>query len=206
MRPKRPGRDQQREQPRRGPRQPRRWVPLDEHGEAVALDASQTAKLHDRAQNLCLWHLGQGPRTRKQLTDAMLKKGVPVAMAESILAKLAEYDYVNDEKFAENYVRSRHENQRKGVSAIRFELLRKGVDSDTVAAALEQVSPESESDNARTLVERKMAATRGLDRQKRVNRLVGMLSRKGYPPGVAFQVVREALDAEDPEPQEWDSI
>lgn len=186
-----------------GPRKPRTWVAVGEDGEPVALDAAQLTKLRARAENLCLWHLGQGARTRKQLLDAMLKKGVPADMAESILLKLAEYNYVNDADFAGAYVRSRHGSQRKGASVIRYDLKRKGIDDETIAQALEQVTEESEMDNARALVAAKIASTRSLERQKRVNRLVGMLARKGYGPGLAFQVVRDAIDADDPDDEDF---
>lgn len=202
-----PERPQRRRSARPGDRsrKPRTWVPVDEDGEPKPLDAAALTKLRARAENLCLWHLGQGQKTRRQLLNAMSKKGVPSEMAEGILAKLAEYNYVNDADFAEAYVRSRHDAQRKGASAIRYDLKRKGVDEETIAQALEHITPESETDNARVLVAKKLPSTRSLERSKRVNRLVGMLARKGYPPGVAFQVVREALDAEDPEDDDFES-
>lgn len=181
-----------------GPRKPKTWVAKDEFGELLPLTEEQTLKLRERAENLCVWHLGQGPRTHKQLMDAMTKKNVPEDMAEGVLAKLAEYNYVNDTEYADNYVRSRHEDLRKGTSVIRHELRRKGVDSDTVEAALEQITPESEEANARELVARKLASTARLDPRKRTTRLVGMLARKGYPPGMCYQVVRDAL-AEEPD-------
>lgn len=184
------------------PRKPRTWVPVDEYDEPIPLDATQLTKLRGRAENLCIWHLGQGPRTRKQLLDAMTKKGVPVDMAEGVLDKLEGYNYINDAEFADNYVRSRHGSQHKGASVIRYDLRRKGVDDQTIAEALEQVTPESELDNARMLVAKKLPSTRSLERQKRVNRLVGMLARKGYGPGVAFQVVRDAIDVEDREDED----
>lgn len=201
----RPSRAKKPRQRNSGPRKPKTWVEIDEFGEPVPLTPEQERKLHERATNLCLWHLGQGPRTRKQLLDAMKKKAVPEEMAESILAKLEDYNYVNDKSYAENFVYSRSTHHRKGASAIRYELMRKGVDAEVVSEALEVISAESEMENARTLVERKLRSSRGLDRNKRVNRLVGMLARKGYPAGVAFQVVREALDAEEPEEESFDS-
>ena len=38
---------------------------------------------------------------------------------------------------------------------------------------------------------------RGVDTDTATRRLVGMLSRKGYSPGLAYSVVREALAAAD---------
>lgn len=180
-----------------GPRKPKKWVPVDEFGEPVPLTADQETKLRERATNLCVWHLGRGPRTQKELRDAMTKKGVPDAMAEEVLAKLAEFNYVNDEQFAANFVHSRHVNQRKGASVIRQELRRKGVDDALVAEALEQITEESEREAATALVTRKLASTRSLDPSKRVQRLVAMLARKGYPPGLCYSVVRDAIDADD---------
>ena len=59
------------------------------------------------------------------------------------------------------------------------------------------IDPDDELDAARQLIARKQRATAGLEPQVRVRRLVGLLARKGYPAGVAFQVVRDALAEED---------
>ena len=42
----------------------------------------------------------------------------------------------------------------------------------------------------------KLPASRGLDLAVRTRRLIGMLARKGYPPGLATRVVREQLALE----------
>jgi regulatory protein len=41
----------------------------------------------------------------------------------------------------------------------------------------------------------------GLDTDKAVRRLVGMLARKGHSSGVAYRVVREELAADLPDPE-----
>ncbi|NUS17203.1 MAG: recombination regulator RecX, partial [Streptomyces sp.] len=51
----------------------------------------------------------------------------------------------------------------------------------------------------RELVDRKLRSTRGLDRDKRLRRLAGMLARKGYSEGMALRVVRQALEEEGEE-------
>ena len=61
--------------------------------------------------------------------------------------------------------------------------------------ALEQLDEESEEATAKELVERKLRApSMGVDKDKSVRRLVGMLARKGYSPSVAFRIVNEAWD------------
>jgi len=44
------------------------------------------------------------------------------------------------------------------------------------------------------LVQKKLRAMGGLDRDTQVRRLVGMLGRKGYASGLAFGVVQQVID------------
>jgi len=62
--------------------------------------------------------------------------------------------------------------------------------------AVGQLDSDQEEATARELVARKLRATRGLDRDKRIRRLAGMLARKGYSQGLALRVVRQALEEE----------
>jgi regulatory protein len=93
-------------------------------------------------------------------------------------------------------VRSRGIGQRHGTRRLQADLRRKGVAEALVEQALEQVDPDQEQDNAQALVQRRLAATAGLDPRKRTQRLVGMLARRGYSTSLAFEVVRQALAAE----------
>jgi regulatory protein len=58
------------------------------------------------------------------------------------------------------------------------------------------VDPLAEEATARALVDRKLPSTRGLAPEARVRRLTGMLARKGYGPGVAYRVVKQAMAEE----------
>ena len=156
----------------------------------------QRKKLTDRSVNYCVWALGQGAKSRKQLLDALRKKDVPEDIAETVLDRMIELGYLDDAAFAESFVRSRHEYQRKGSRRISQDLQRKGVEPEVIEAAMEAIDPEAETENARTLVAKKLRATRGLERNKRVNRIAGMLMRNGYSGSDVFDVIRQALDAE----------
>lgn len=65
-----------------------------------------------------------------------------------------------------------------------------------IGEAVAQLDSEQEEETARELVARKLRSTRGLDRDKRLRRLAGMLARKGYSEGLALRVVRQALEEE----------
>ena len=148
------------------------------------------------ARSICLSQLEFAPRTRAELAAVLAKRGVPDDAAEAVLGRFAEVGLIDDALFARMWVDSRHRGRGLARAALRSELRRKGVDDEDVAAAVEGLDPATELETAWALVRRKLPATRGQPTPARVRRLAGMLARKGYPAGVAFRVVREAL-AED---------
>ena len=150
-----------------------------------------------RARQVCLTLLTLAPRTRAQLAGALRKRGIPDEVADEVLGRFSDVGLIDDAAFARSWVESRHYSRGLAGRALSAELRQRGVAPDEIRAAIdEQLSPDAEVDAARRLVERRIAGTRGLPAEQRTRRLAGMLARKGYPPGLSFRVIREALEAE----------
>ncbi|MBT2414962.1 recombination regulator RecX [Streptomyces sp. ISL-12] len=161
----------------------------------------------EQARAICLRLLTGTPRTRKQLADALRKKEIPEDAAEEVLSRFEEVGLINDSAFADAWVESRHHGRGLARRALARELRTKGVDSALIDEAVSQLDSEQEEETARELVARKLRSTRGLDRDKRLRRLAGMLARKGYSEGMALRVVRQALEEEGEDTEvlgEWD--
>ncbi|MET7974157.1 recombination regulator RecX [Streptomyces mirabilis] len=150
----------------------------------------------ERARAICLRLLTGTPRTRKQLADALRKREIPDDVADEVLSRFEEVGLINDGAFADAWVESRHHGRGLARRALARELRTKGVDSTLIDEAVGQLDSEQEETTARELVARKLRSTRGLDRDKRLRRLAGMLARKGYSEGMALRVVRQALEEE----------
>jgi regulatory protein len=150
-----------------------------------------------RARQVCLTLLTLAPRTRAQLAVALRKRGIPDEAADAVLARFEDVGLIDDAAFARSWVESRHYGRGLAGRALSAELKQRGVAADEIRAALdEQLSPDAEITAARRLVDRKIAATRGQPADQRTRRLAGMLARKGYSPGLAYRVIKEALEAE----------
>ncbi|MEV6156706.1 recombination regulator RecX [Nonomuraea sp. NPDC052129] len=171
------------------------WLP-DGPDEGSAAGAAPNADPESVARAICLRLLTMAPKTRAQLAEALRKRDVPDEAAEAVLDRFSELGLINDEAFAEAWVDSRHHGRGLAKRALAAELRHRGVDSETVNEAVDRLEPDQELETARRLVERKLSSTRGLDPQVRTRRLAGMLARKGYAPGLAFRVIREALETE----------
>ncbi|MGC5364759.1 recombination regulator RecX [Streptomyces sp. DT24] len=150
----------------------------------------------EQARDICLRLLTGTPRTRKQLADALRKREIPDEAAEHVLSRFEDVGLINDAAFADAWVESRHHGRGLARRALARELRTKGVDSMVIDEAVGQLDAEQEEVTARELVARKLRSTRGLDRDKRLRRLAGMLARKGYGEGLALRVVRQALKEE----------
>lgn len=186
-----------------GPRGRRRRGRTEPPGEDGGASSSSRAEERtppgdpvEQARAICLRLLTGTPRTRKQLADALRKREIPDDAAEEVLSRFEEVGLINDSAFADAWVESRHHGRGLARRALARELRTKGVDSTLIDAAVSQLDSEQEETTARELVARKLRSTRGLDRDKRLRRLAGMLARKGYPEGMALRVVRQALEEE----------
>ncbi|GAA0584174.1 regulatory protein RecX [Actinomadura livida] len=154
------------------------------------------------ARDICLRMLSRSPRTRAQLADALRRKDVPDDVAERVLGRFTDVGLIDDEAFAKAWVQSRHTGRGLARRALAHELRRRGVADETVNDAVESLDTDREEATARTLVARRLPSTRGVDPAKRMRRLVGMLARKGYPPALAYRVVKEALAQEGTAPDD----
>lgn len=148
----------------------------------------------EAARVICLRLLTSGPRTRAQLATALRKRRIPDDVAESVLGRLAEVGLIDDAAFARAWVESRHHGRGLARKALAVELRQRGVADGEVRSAIGLLGRQDELATAQQLVAKRVAASRGKPMPVRAHQLMGMLARKGYPAGLAAQVVREALE------------
>jgi len=168
----------------------------------VPRSAENAENPESAARQICLRLLTIAPRTRAQLEDALRRRGVPEEAADAVLGRFTEVGLIDDAAFAKAWVESRHHGRGLSRGALAAELRQRGVADDDVRDAVDLLDPDQEAATARRLVEKKLAATRGQPPPARIRRLMGVLARKGYPAGLAYRVVREALEHEGTDPAE----
>jgi regulatory protein len=148
----------------------------------------------EAARVICLRLLTSGPRTREQLVNALRKRRIPDEVAGSVLGRFAEVGLIDDAVFARAWVESRYHGRGLARKALAAELRQRGVSDGEVRSAVGLLGPQDELAAAQQLVARRVPAGRGKPMPVRARQLLSMLSRKGYPAGLAAQVVREALE------------
>ena len=178
-------------------RPPRRTV-------AERLEASELSRddAVEKAREAVLRILTAAQRSRRELEQSLARKGYPEDVVEQVLDRFDEVGLVDDATYAETIVRTRHAERGLARRGIAAELRRRGIDEETAVEALDQLDSDDERAAGARLAAKLVTRTGGLDRQVRVRRAVGSLARKGYAPGLAFELVRDALAAEGEETED----
>jgi regulatory protein len=148
---------------------------------------------------LCLRLLTVRARTRAELAGQLAKRGYPDDVSTRVLDRLADVGLVDDVDFAEQWVHSRRVNAGKGKRALAAELHTKGVDNDVITSVLSDINPDAERDRAEELVRKKLRRENLSDQAadaRVTRRLVGMLARRGFSQGMAYNVVSVELAGE----------
>ena len=148
------------------------------------------------ARTILLDQLTGRARSRRELADKLKQRALSEEIATRLLDRFEELGLVDDAAFAQAWVSGRHTAKGLAPRALAQELRRKGVDDEVAREALELIDSDDQEEAARALVRKKLRSLTRFDDATRTRRLVGMLARKGYAPGMAYALVREELGAE----------
>lgn len=175
----------------RGPQEPEELP----HDSAAAMDPEPDPESVARA--ILLRQLTGAPRSRRQLEDALARKGVDEALGARLLDRFTEVGLIDDAEYAQMLVRSQVASRSLARRALVQELRRKGIADEHAEEALAQVDDESEEAAARELLRRRWRSGPGVDPQVQARRAMAMLGRKGYSSGLSSRLVREMVDHTD---------
>lgn len=149
----------------------------------------------ERAREVAL-RLLRAPRSAARLREGMILRGVESGVTDEVIERYREVGLVDDDALAAAITRTRHREKGCARRAIREELRRKGFEEPGIEKALGEVTDEDEREAAAALAARRWAALKGIPEEARIRRVVDALGRKGYPPGMAFSLVRVLKDAD----------
>jgi regulatory protein len=146
---------------------------------------------HERALGL----LAVRQRSRKELERRLTQAGFDPEEVVDELARLERVGLVDDDAFARAVAEQAFGARKEGRRAVARRLATAGVEPETAAGALDEAQDDEEA-RAESLARERLARLRNVPPEKAFARLVGLLSRRGYPPGVARSAARRVLALE----------
>ncbi len=140
-----------------------------------------------RAKLRALHLLSDMDRTENALREKLRLGLYPQEIIDAAVEYVRSFGYLNDARYAENFVRSRQ--GMKSRREIRAQLLQKGVPSEMIEDAFEACGEEGgEADAIRRLLEKKRFDPVCAD-EREIQRLYGYLARKGF----SYETVRQVI-------------
>lgn len=120
-------------------------------------------------------------RSEKELHDALQKSGFAEETVAAVLAECKRQRYLDDAGFARAFIQSRIRNRPMGRERLALELKQKGIDAETLQAALDEIfTADAVVALADQLAgkQRKKLAT--LPPRKALQKLADFLRRRGF--------------------------
>jgi len=137
--------------------------------------------------------LGRRMRTVSQLKQLLYRKVEKEEPGQTkiaaVIARLKEYNYLDDAAFATNFTRLRQENQSFGRRRVQQDLMQKGVPGDLATHALDAAYDDvSEEELARRHLARKRL--KQPTDEKEAARVMRQLLRAGFSSTTIFKILK----------------
>lgn len=155
--------------------------PLEE-GQAIDDEAylSEVAELqYPEAYEAALTRLESCARTEQDMRIALSRKGYVDLAVDRVLMRLTRAGLLNDQEYAQRFVESRT-HRPVGRYQISRQLRQKGVDRDTVQAALEQIDDEQQQSAALSLAQKLSGRYAGQPTRSARAKLSQAMARRGF--------------------------
>lgn len=167
----------------------------EELEEIVVADEQQQAYVE------ALRFLERKPRTAQEIAERLNQKGMTADSIEKTIIRLQQERLVDDELYAKQWAEQRITRQKKGRMWVRQELRQKGIETELIAEALNEVSEEDELASAYIVGEKKWRQIKG-DALERKRKTGAFLMRRGFT-GEQVRKIINKLIAEDREAEEF---
>ncbi|OQA04756.1 MAG: Regulatory protein RecX [bacterium ADurb.Bin400] len=129
-------------------------------------------------------------RTVGEMRDKMRRKGYLGEEVEQVIAKLLEKDLLNDQRFAESYLRSQVQYRPSGRHRIRAKMKQLFLSDQLIQSVMSGYDVGTETEKAKDLTQRWLAKKAGITDDEIRQKLGRFLSSRGFD----WEVVREVLD------------
>lgn len=146
------------------------------------------ASVDDKLYNLTLGYLAIRPRSSWEIETYLQRKGASPTLSNIILSKLSDVDLINDQKFAEAFVRDRRLLRSSSRRKLVLELRKKRV-ADNIVQEVIGNEPADEQSALVDIIARKRQQSRYQDDMK----LMQYLARQGFNYGD----IKSAMNAVD---------
>lgn len=129
-------------------------------------------------------------RCVKDVRDKLKTFEIPEEEKTKIIDYLLDNRFVNDERFAKSFVRGKINQSGWGMNKIRFHLIQKGIDKDTIDEALGQTDEEAYRQRLIDILRMKVKTVKADSDFEKKRKLAAYAMQKGFEGSLVWEVVK----------------
>lgn len=134
-------------------------------------------KFLDKIENYCAYQ----ERCLADVKKKMAKLNVPVPYINPIIHSLIESKFIDEERFARAYVRSKLHFKKDGIEKLKFGLKTKRISAEIINQVLAELEADTYMENLKSLLEKKWRTLEVKnEKQEAKAKLIRYLMSKGY--------------------------
>ena len=146
------------------------------------------------ARRRAIRYLVYRDRSRNEIIRYLNEKKFSADAVDETLNFLESNDYINDERFAMQFGRSRIVNKKIGKLRLGLELGNKGLEKKTIEETLNSLYEEyDEKKIALSCAKKKLATYSSSNSERDRRRIAKFLERKGFPSSIIYKVVTQLV-------------
>ncbi|MFD2908391.1 regulatory protein RecX [Flavobacterium ardleyense] len=130
-------------------------------------------------------------RCYKEVEQKLYEFQLSTSEREQIVIYLIENNFINEERFAQSFVRGKHNYKFWGKNRITNELKFRNISSRIITISLKELPEPTYIANFHTLAEKNWETIKESKGQKKNKKFVDFLLRKGYETHLIYDKLRE---------------
>jgi len=164
------------------------WLKQGDHLAEVRIQELIAADQREKALQRALHFIAYQPRSEKEVTEKLAAAGIEESVIDDVMGELREKNYLNDGRFAQNWIESRSTSKPRSYRFYSYELKRKGISEDKIDQALQTAPPEE--DLAYQLGRKYMQRYATLTQEDFIKKMQGVLARRAF----SYDVIRQTIN------------
>ncbi len=155
----------------------------------------------EKSYNRALRFLSFRPRSEKEIKDYLKLKTKNLELktqneiVNSIIKRLKEHKFLDDEEFARWWIEQRTKIKPRAWKVIQYELKQKGIEEETIQSQFTIYNLQfTNEDMAKKLIQKKISRYKDLPKQEAYQKLGRFLASKGFDWGVIKKVLSNIDD------------
>lgn len=174
---------------------------IDEQLQKVILADDDVAKAYSKALNYLAHQLRAESEVISKLKELELDDGV----IEEVLQKLRDQNLLDDQNYADSYVRTMMLTSDKGPTIIRQNLRMKKIGENLIDRALEQYPENELMENGIKLAEKQLKHYHHFPTKTRLQKVRQSMMTKGFKSDLITKILDNITIEEDPD-EEWEDL